>query len=38
MLFDWHGELSELVYSGNTQLQGFNDPPLPVSVQGAISQ
>jgi len=37
MLFDWHGELAELVYSGNTQLHGFNDPPLPVSVQGATS-
>ena len=30
-------ELTELVYSGNTQLHGFNDPPLPVSVQGATS-
>ena len=34
ILFDWHRELAELVYSGNTQLHGFNDPPVPVSVHG----
>ena len=36
LLIDWHGQLAGLVYSGGTQLHGFNDPSLPVSVHGHL--